>query len=372
MVGGFLLKAIGVLLATAIGYLAVTPTGRYLVRAGWEEGRILAKRRAIDELVADRTIDDRTRAKLRLVAEARRFAKDSIGLETKESFTQFTQLDRDTLVLLVSAAYRDRLEAYTWWFPIVGRVPYKGFFDFGAARALGARLSNEGFDVYIRPASAFSTLGYFNDPLLSTTLRLDRLDLASTVIHEVTHNTFYAKGQAVFNESFAEFVGARGAAWFFRSRGEDSAAVELERRWDDEKLMAEFWRSLHARVDSAFSANPGKEAGAVAARLRARDTVYARARQLLVDSLGPRLQTIDRARLGRMRLDNAVLLARRVYATELELFDRVWEREGRDLERAMARVIALAGDSDDPYGAVRGWLTSAPVAPPSSPPPPRP
>src|SRR5262249_54103375 len=153
--------------------------------------------------------------KLRLVLEARQFAAESIGLRAKESFTTYSALDRDTLVLVLSGAYRDRLVPKTWWFPIVGSVPYKGFFDFNAARAAAKALGAEGFDVYLRPSAAFSTLGWFNDPLLSTSLRADSIDLVDTVIHELTHNTFYASDQAVFNESFANFVGARGSAWFY-------------------------------------------------------------------------------------------------------------------------------------------------------------
>jgi predicted aminopeptidase len=125
---------------------------------------------------------------------AREYARDSLRLRTKESFTTYSRLDKDTLVLVLSAAYRDRLEPYTWWFPIVGRVPYKGYFDFDAARRTARKFYEDGYDVSLRPSDAFSTLGWFNDPLLSTSLRRDSVDLANTVIHELTHNTFLRAG----------------------------------------------------------------------------------------------------------------------------------------------------------------------------------
>ena len=310
--------------------------------------------------MADTAIDVRTRQKLRLVLAARRFAADSVRLRTKESFTTYSALERDTLVLVLSGAYRDRLKSHTWWFPIVGRVPYKGFFDFTAAKRAARALDREGFDVYLRPSPAFSTLGFFNDPLLSTTLRMDSLELANTVIHEVTHNTFYAPGQAVFNESFANFVGSRGAAWFFRSRGADAAAAEVDRRWADELLLGRFWTSVYQSVDSAYDAHPESKAD----RLAARATVYARARALLVDSVAPRLVTIPPAAAARARLDNAALLARRIYLTDLDLFEAVFQREGTDVRRTITRVIALAESRpDDPFEALREWLRQPPPHP---------
>ena len=172
-------------------FLALTPTGRYLSRAGWEEAKILRARRPIAQLVADSaTLRPGVAGKLALVLAARQFAADSIGLRVGESFTQFTQLERDTLVLVLSGAHRDRLATFSWWFPVVGRVPYKGYFDYDAARAAARRLRDRGLDVTLRPAAAFSTLGWFNDPLLSTTLALDSIGLANTVIHEATHSTF--------------------------------------------------------------------------------------------------------------------------------------------------------------------------------------
>lgn len=335
----------------------LTPTGCYLSRAGWEEAKILHRRRDIGALVADPATDSLTRRKLAIVLAARRYARDSLNLRVKESFTQFTQLDRDTLVLVLSAAYRDRLRLHTWWFPVVGSVPYKGWFDFDEAKRQAADFERRGYDVHLRPASAFSTLGFFNDPLLSTTLALDTLELANTVIHEVTHNTFYAPGQAVFNESFANFVGSRGAEELYRSRGAPGAAVEIAARWEDEKRLGEFWTGLYRVVDSTFDAHPGDDARMRAVRLAARDSVFADARRRLVHELGPRLRTVSPRALERTRIDNAALMARRIYLTDLELFDRVWLREGRSTRRAVARIVALARESPgDPYAAIVRWL----------------
>ena len=337
--------------------LLLSPTACYLGRGAWEEAKILSRRRDISDIMTDPATNSVTRAKLLVVTAARGYAKDVVGLRAKESFTTYSKLDHDTLVLVLSAAYRDRLAPYTWWFPIVGRVPYKGYFDFDRARGDAVALGEEGYDTYLRPSDAFSTLGFFNDPLLSVTLRADTLELANTVIHELTHNTFYAPGQVAFNESFANFVGSRGAAAFFRSRGEPAAAAEVDARWDDDRLLGDFWARLSGSLDSAFAAYPHDRA----ARLAARDAIYAGARRFLMDSVAIRFKTISPLYAERVPLDNAALLARRIYATELGLFDAVWREEGGDLRRAVRRIIALARSRpDDPFGALRSWVAAHP------------
>jgi predicted aminopeptidase len=340
------------------GTLFLSPTACYLSRGAWEEAKILSARRDISDILTDKSVDSVTRAKLRIVTAARRYARDSLGLKTKESFTTFSQLDRDTLVLVLSAAYRDTLAPYTWWFPIVGRVPYKGYFDFSAAQRAADALEQDGYDTYLRPSDAFSTLGFFNDPLLSTTLRADSFDLANTVIHELTHNTFYAAGQVAFNESFASFVGARGSAAFFRARGQPGAAAVEDARWDDDKLLGMFWTHVGVMLDSAFARYPNDKA----ARLAARDSVYVHARQLLVDSIAIRFKTIPPLYAERVKLGNAALLAHQVYATELDVFDAVWVREKRDLKATVKRIIALAqSQPGDPYHALREWVAAHPM-----------
>ena len=327
--------------------------GCYLPRAAWEEAKILSRREPIRELITDQRTPPETRAKLRLVLDARTFAADSLGLDRGKSFTTFSDIGRDTLVLVLSAARRDTLAGYSWRYPVVGRLPYRGFFDLDDALKARRELEAKGYDTYLRTADAFSTLGWFDDPLLSTTLRHDSLDLANTVIHEITHSTYFPKGQAVFNESFASFVGARGAEAFFRSRGSTSAAERSDAAWQDQKVLSAFWASLSRSLDSAFAAHPGSRER----RLLARDTVYASARVALRDSVGPLLRTIGPWYADRVPLNNAYVLARVVYAKELALFDEVYRAEERNLRATIARVIRLAKSSPgDPFRAIRAWV----------------
>lgn len=328
-------------LAATVGlvalFLTITPMGCYVSRAALEEARILARRQPIQRLVARESTDPVLRSKLSLVLAARQFAIDSLHLNAGESFSTFSQLDRDTLVLVVSAAYRDRLERKMWWFPVVGSFPYKGFFNFDEALRTADDLRSDGFDVSVGASSAFSTLGWFNDPLVSTTLRADSVTLVNTVLHELLHNTFFAKGSVAFNESFASFVGGRGAEHFFRALGDSTLLSHAQSDWQNDLLLGEFWERTANEMDSVFAALPDS---ATELRLAARERVYARARERLVDSVAPRLRGFPAGWAERVVLDNAVLLSRRVYASGLDSFDSVYVAAGGDLRTAIREIIA--------------------------------
>ena len=122
-----------------------------------QAGLAHAPHEQIEAVLADARTEPETRRRLGLVAQARDFAAHSLDLAAGESYTTYSWVESDTLLLVVSAAYKDRFQPYTWWFPIVGHVPYKGFFDFAEAHAQAARLEAEGFDTHVRPSGAFST-----------------------------------------------------------------------------------------------------------------------------------------------------------------------------------------------------------------------
>ena len=338
-----------VLVVVAAVAYAASREVRYLARAAVEEALILARRRPIARMVADPGTDAFTRGRLELVLAARDFAAESLHLSARQTYTTYSRLRRDTLVLVLSASPTDRLAPYIWYYPIVGRVPYKGFFDRGAALAEAARLRQRGLDTYLRVSDAFSTLGWFNDPLLSTVVRDDSVDLAATVIHEILHNTVWVKGNVPFNESLADFVGYRGAERFFLARGDRRSAAFAVARWRDEIRLAHFYDSLAARLGRLYA---GPQRGA--ALDSARERIFREARAALADSVGKTLQTIDGRRLAERPLNNAVVVAARLYRTDLDRFEALLASDGGDIVRAIADLQGRAARGGDPWATGTG------------------
>jgi predicted aminopeptidase len=357
-----LLLSLALLAAGAAASLTCSPL--YVLRAGYEEAKILSRRRPIPEVIEDAATAEATRARLRLVLQARTYARDVLGLHAGDSFTTYSWVDSDTLLLVLSAAHKDRFEAYTWWFPIVGRVPYKGFFDFAEAHRAAAQLDEDGYDTYVRPSAAFSTLGWFNDPLLNTVLRYGDVDLVQTVIHELTHNTIYVPSRAAFNESFATFVGDRGAAAFFCDvEGADGSRCRLATdAWHDTMLFGGFLEDLVARLESLYARSELQRADI----LERRTDVYEEARRRYDAEVVPRLRTgAFRNYFGRT-VNNATLIGARLYYQDLDLFEAVYERYDGDLVAAVRSIEAAARANEDaPFEAVAALLDTAPARNPS-------
>ncbi|MBW3555040.1 MAG: aminopeptidase [Gemmatimonadetes bacterium] len=330
----------------------------YVLRAGIEEARILSRRQPIDEVLASPLTDARTREKLEVVRMARTFAEKQLELDVGESYTTFSRVDRDTLLLVVTGSRKDAFVPVTWWFPVVGGVPYKGYFKAELALAEARRLEAEGYDAAVRPAGAFSTLGWFNDPLLSTLLRYDDVALGATVIHEVTHNTVFIPGRVAFNESFASFVGDRGAIELFCGvEGEAGArCVRAREEWADALVFGQALEALVGRLEALYA----REDLDRAAKIARREDVIAGWKADFERDVAPRLHGALH-RFHRQPINNATLIGLRLYYTRLALFEDTYRRMGVPLKGAVGRMIEAAESSpDEPFEAV-GRL--APVDP---------
>ena len=321
--------------SVVVGAWACSPM--YVIKAGIAEARILRARRPIPEVLNDETVDPATRGKLSFVLEARRFADGELGIEVGDSYTMFTQLDRDTLALVVSAAHRDRLASKTWWFPIVGRVPYKGYFSLEDAQKAQDDLEAEGLDTYLRPTAAFSTLGWFNDPILSTVLRSDDVEVVGTVLHELSHQHLFVPGQVRFNESFATFVGRAGAIQFFCTRdggGPDTVkCLRAQARWRDYQRFSVFVDGLVDELEELY----GRTDLDSPQKVSMREDVFARALARF-DEVAPEFESVTFGGFRSTPLNNATLLARMRYYHRLPDFQALLDAHGGDL-RAVLDVL---------------------------------
>ena len=327
--------------------LAAGCSPAYVLRAGYEEAKILWRREPMERVLARADLDPAWRRKIETVLDARGFAR-GLGLNVGGSFASLSYLDADSNIFVLTAAKRTALEPHTWWFPIVGKVPYKGFFSRRRAEAEAAALDAHGYDTYIRPAAAFSTLGWFGDPLLRHLLRHDEGFLVNLVLHEVYHNTFYVRGATAFNESLATFVGYRGAIAFFAARPESAElAREAALEWDDELRFAAFVDRLAARLRGIYAAAPDEPAA-----LAAREEIFAAARSEF------RSLAFARKRFDAFLtepLDNAVVLHHLLYTTALDVFEAIYRRHG-DLRSALSFIERAAHGEGDPFTAVRRAL----------------
>jgi predicted aminopeptidase len=358
------LVALSVLVGVAA---AVNADVRFLLRAAYEEARILLRRRPLENLIADQATPPARRARFPVVLSARAYGADSLGLKVGKTYTSYVDVGRDTLVLVLSASPRFALADHTWWFPIVGAVPYHGYFSLRAARDEMRRLDRAGLDTYLRPAGAFSTLGWFGDPIFSTALSRDSSQLVETVLHEVTHNTIWVPSSADFNESLAMFMGHRGAERFFRSRGETALADRTAARWEDEKALGDFYTRLAGSLDSLYRSGVDTQA-----MNTGREEVFRRAREIMASSLRGKLRDYPVDWLLEQPLNNATVVAARVYRTRLDLFDRVFESRGRDLRETLRVIVEVVRSKQrDPYAAVEGLVAPAIPAPIVLPVPPK-
>lgn len=321
----------------------------YIARAGYEEAKILSRRTPIEKVVADPRTDPETRRKLELVLQARTFSENALGLAAAKNYTSYSRLDRDTLALVLSAAPNDGFTPYTWWFPIVGRVPYKGFFSERSARKAAEKLERKGYDTYIRPTAAFSTLGWFSDPVLSTMLKYDDVGLFSTVVHELTHSTLFIPSQVAFNESFANFVGDRGAVdYFCNLEGEDGERCRIARiQWENDLLFSRYLGTLIPALEEVYA----RKDLLPEEKLSLRQEVYRSHQEAFLEMHGDRL-TPGLQRLIREPLNNARIVAIRLYYDRLHLFDEALKRYGDDMRVTIAAIIEATRASAEPYVAL--------------------
>lgn len=335
----------------ALIFLLASCSPVYVIQAGYQEAAILLGRNNIAKLLKDPKLESETKEKFELVLASRSFA-ENIGLKPKESFTTYSKVDQDVLTWVLSASEKTSLTSVTWWFPIIGRLPYKGFFDKSDALHAFNNLKDEGFDVYLRPASAFSTLGWFNDPLISTTLKQDLVSLNNIVIHEIVHRTIWIPNQVEFNETLANVIASLASIEFFRTQHQektDKLAAEAESRLADEIEFAEFIEETINKLTLFYASLDHEELkknkNAVEKVLNEREMIIYDCKAKWAEKQN-RLQTGYFKNTGDM-INNAYLIANRVYTKKFNLFISKYKNSQKPLKDFIELMVSIAQESKD-------------------------
>jgi predicted aminopeptidase len=356
-VGSFLrrrYKQLFWLAALSVAIAAILPgcSPLYVLRAAYEEGKILWRREPITDFVASADVQADTQEKLKLVLAVRKYARDVLKFNVGGSYSSYSRVDRPDLTYIVMAAPKTELKPYTWWFLIIGNVPYKGFFSREEAEAEIARLKAQNYDTMMRTSAAFSTLGWFDDPLLSHLLRYDKVGLAGIIFHELFHNTLYVNGAGAFNESAANFVGNRAAIDFFRDRfgAESKEYARAVQIWDHEREFGRFINQVADTLRGLYRSDIPR-----ADKLRLREEVFARSQEEWQRYIAEHPDQSFR-RFSQRSLNNAVLMNYLVYLTQIDMFESLYGANGNDLTRTVEAMRSAVAKGRDPFEAVHEWL----------------
>jgi predicted aminopeptidase len=312
--------------------LAACDTVGYYSQAISGQLHLLAQRRDIPGLLAEAGTPPALRQQLQQVQALREFADRELHLPVGRQFSSYVDVQAPYIVWNVFAAAEFSLEPLTWCFPVAGCVAYRGYFSEAAARKFAAELQAQGHDVHVGGVTAYSTLGWFADPVLNTVLGREPWQLASLIFHELAHQVVYIPGDTTFNESFATSVEQAGLQrWLRQTQGENAAQAVLTRADTAQQRREQFvalvqaavadLRMLYSGNQTAINQTVGKEQ---AQTLRA-------AKQARLDQLRTQYQQLKQQWNGdgsydawlAQDINNAMLLTVATYNAQVPAFRRL-------------------------------------------------
>jgi len=351
-------------LAVALGVVAASlmsgcATVSYLAQSAAGHLQIMRAAKPVPELLADNSTPEALRKRLELSQRMRDFAIKELKLPDNDSYRRYADLQRGAAVWNVVAAPELSLQLRTWCFPVVGCVGYRGYFDRARADEAAEDLRRQGLEVSVYGVPAYSTLGFLNwlggDPLLNTFIRYPEGELARMIFHELAHQVVYAKGDTLFNESYATAVEQIGGGMWLKEEADAKARDEFARydarRRDFRALTMRYRQRLDALYRGGASDADKRDAKAkLMAELRADYERMKAERWAGYSGYDEWFKNANNASFG-------VLAA---YTDEVPDFVRLFEREGRDFTRFYAEVKRLAGlPKDERHATLRANPVSA-------------
>jgi predicted aminopeptidase len=330
-----------------IGFYAQAIKGQY---------QIFAHQELIEKLITDPQTPAKLREQLQLVQQLRSFAKDQLKLPVDGHYRKYVDLHRPYVVWNVQAAPQFSLQPRTWWYPLVGSLEYRGYFSEKGARKYAAHYAKRGDDVYVDGVEAYSTLGWFKDPVLNTFIDRNEPELAEVIFHELGHQRVFARGDTDFNEAYATTVGQEGARRWLRASGKTNllARYEIALRRNDQ--FVHLIMSTREELKKVYGDTLDKDGKVKAAGTPPLPPAQLKAaKERVFAELRGNYQQLKAGWGGyagydewfARELNNAQLNTIANYYDFLPAFQRVLEMNGNDMEKFYVEVERLSKLSKD-------------------------
>lgn len=293
----------------------------YLWHVSVGQMEMLGNRVSIEEALEQYDFSEEEKKKLLLISEIKIFAREKLQMDIDEDlYSSYVHLDRPYVSYLLRASPVYELKAHEWNFPVIGSAPYKGFFDKEKAKKEAQILSEEGYDIYIRGVSAYSTLGWFNDPVFSSMLSYSESDFVVIIFHELVHTVLFFKNHVNFNERFAEFLGRKAALSFYTEKeGPESQTVKkMFKEWKDELLFSSFMVQEYQSLSEWYKNQKGN------INLEMKEKRLKEIQNRFNMEIHPQLRTIHYNYFSHIKLNNARLLSYRSYSYNMEEFEKLF------------------------------------------------
>ncbi len=335
---------------------------RYLSKLGWRQASISFRSIPIQEVLEEGRFTPEIQEKIRLIQEIKRYGEEEIGLKKTENYLRYFEV-KGPVVYVVTASEKDQLKLKNWWYPIIGRVTYKGFFSKQEAIKEVKALEEKNYDTCLQPAAAYSTLGWLKDPIFSSMLKGSPGALANLILHEMTHATVYFKGRTNVSEQIATFVGNRGAIDFLSKRygPESEEVLQAVREQEDDLLFSQWIDQAYEQLSRFYGQALPKEE-----KLREREGIFQTLQESFVE-MRPRFKTECYRSFESRPLNNAILLAYRQYVHRLGIFERLYAELGCDLRKLIGLMEQIRSSGEDPAVALDCWMKERKITASSSP-----
>ena len=324
------------ILLAALASGAGCRTVAYYSQAVAGQCQMLVGQEPIATMVDDPNVSPDLRRQLQLVLKLRLFARDELKMNPAGNYLRYRELDRKFALWVVYAAPEFDTELKSWWYPVVGRFTTRGFFKESAARAYAKRLEEQALDVYVGGAPAYSTLGWFDDPVLSTFINYSETELADLIFHELAHHHLFLPGDATFNESFATAVAEIGVARWLEAHHD---AVKQDEYLAHRKQAKQFNEMLFQSREELQKTYAQDQTDDQKRNAKARIIVQLKSRIMELSQADPSNKRL--ANWSQRPINNALLGATAVYYHQVPAFIALFEKSNRDFAAFFAAVKNL-------------------------------